>query len=168
MKPILSKQCSACGKVVLKLPHHSMKTWISRVKFCSRQCRAKEANPNGTQGSFRKEMFIDKTKHPRWIDGRSTTKEYKTLYARNGKIKRRFGERGRFTYVEWMNLKKQYGYMCLCCKKCEPIIKLEVDHIIPLIKGGQNIIANIQPLCRDCNGQKRITIIDYRTIARLG
>jgi 5-methylcytosine-specific restriction endonuclease McrA len=69
---------------------------------------------------------------------------------------------GSFTLGEWELVKKQYGNTCPACNKPEPIIKLTVDHIIPLSKGGSNWIENIQPLCGPCNTRKFTKIIHYK------
>lgn len=69
---------------------------------------------------------------------------------------------GFFTVGEWEILKAQYGFTCLSCGKSEPKIKLTVDHIVPLSKGGSNFIENIQPLCRECNSSKHTQIINYK------
>lgn len=69
---------------------------------------------------------------------------------------------GRFTAQEWTDLKARYNYTCLRCGKCEPEIKLSVDHVIPLHHGGSNYISNIQPLCKPCNSIKHVQVIDYR------
>lgn len=46
-------------------------------------------------------------------------------------------------------------YACACCKKKYPNrIMLQVDHIIPMNKGGKTQPENLQILCRFCNGEK--------------
>jgi 5-methylcytosine-specific restriction endonuclease McrA len=62
----------------------------------------------------------------------------------------------------WRTLKARYDYTCLCCGRREPAIELTRDRIVPLDQGGSDDIANIQPLCRRCNGAKGARTIDYR------
>ena len=44
------------------------------------------------------------------------------------------------------------------CIKCKKILDAtyEVDHIVPLYKGGSNEPNNLQALCRNCHGQKTL------------
>jgi 5-methylcytosine-specific restriction endonuclease McrA len=37
-----------------------------------------------------------------------------------------------------------------------------VDHVIPVAVGGENRIANLQPLCEECNCEKDMDTTDYR------
>ncbi len=65
-----------------------------------------------------------------------------------------------FTAAEWKALKEHYGNKCLCCGRID--VKLTVDHVIPLSKGGSSDIDNIQPLCVSCNSGKHTKTTDYR------
>lgn len=69
---------------------------------------------------------------------------------------------GFYTKSQWASLKKRYKYTCLRCGCREPLIKLQADHIIPVIRGGSSWIDNIQPLCGPCNVAKGQKIWDYR------
>lgn len=40
------------------------------------------------------------------------------------------------------------------CKICGTIENMTIDHIVPVVKGGQNVISNLQLLCRSCNSRK--------------
>lgn len=68
---------------------------------------------------------------------------------------------GSYTLAEWHALCAQYGHRCLACGSTG---RLEVDHVVPVSLGGSNTIANLQPLCPDCNRAKGTKTIDYRPL----
>ncbi len=40
------------------------------------------------------------------------------------------------------------------CRRCRSAINLEMDHIVPISKGGKTEESNLQTLCRRCNSAK--------------
>ena len=55
------------------------------------------------------------------------------------------------------------GPLCLhCLKKGHVSVGLEMDHINPLHKGGDNSITNLQMLCRDCHDAKTRTELGWK------
>lgn len=110
-------------------------------------------------------------KNPRWKGGltnnqksarwRRKNKDKVNYYSRLRKARRR-GAGGKYTLIEWESLKKSFQYTCPSCGKNEPEIKLTVDHIVPISKGGSNSISNIQPLCSKCNNLKGTKTINYQ------
>lgn len=46
-------------------------------------------------------------------------------------------------------------YTCqVCGKKMEDGVGLQIDHIVPVSKGGKSVPSNLQTLCSVCNGRK--------------
>lgn len=41
------------------------------------------------------------------------------------------------------------------CTHCGSADELTVDHIVPLSRGGENELENMQILCKSCNSRKR-------------
>lgn len=54
------------------------------------------------------------------------------------------------------NARNERGeYQCACCGKTDRSrIYFQVDHIVPMNRGGRSIAENLQILCRQCNGMK--------------
>lgn len=103
---------------------------------------------------------------------RERTKEHaRKAYRRNpGPYIKRARERqrqirilGSHTQQEWETLCAFYGHRCLRCGEQQPLTR---DHVIPLSKGGDNTIHNIQPLCDYCNKSKQDKTADYRTLCQ--
>ncbi len=55
------------------------------------------------------------------------------------------------------------GHKCLKCG-IEGDRNLVMDHVMPLAKGGNSKICNLQTLCYGCNHKKGTDYIDYRSI----
>jgi 5-methylcytosine-specific restriction endonuclease McrA len=69
---------------------------------------------------------------------------------------------GFFTKDEWENRLIEFNFSCAYCyrNECELNKKLTIDHIIPISKGGLNIIENIVPSCFSCNSSKGSKDVD--------
>lgn len=52
-------------------------------------------------------------------------------------------------------LKHEYSYRCQYCGRKEPEIKLTLDHIVPISKGGDKSLSNLTVACESCNKSKR-------------
>ena len=74
-------------------------------------------------------------------------------------------ENGRHTDSEWNALRGIFNYKCVKCDTAEDTLyggRLCKDHVLPLLRGGNDSIFNIQPICRQCNSGKGANIADYR------
>lgn len=59
--------------------------------------------------------------------------------------------RANWSFEERKQIKQRKGNRCCNCESC---VSLQIDHIIPIAKGGSNDINNLQLLCRACHLQK--------------
>jgi hypothetical protein len=73
------------------------------------------------------------------------------------------GQRALMTSQLRDKIKKRDNYKCRSCNlgiKEEPNLLLEIDHIIPLSKGGITTYDNLQTLCWKCNRKKGAKILN--------
>jgi 5-methylcytosine-specific restriction endonuclease McrA len=76
---------------------------------------------------------------------------------------RKANAEGSYTAKEWRELCAAHDHRCANCGASG---KLTVDHVIPLVKGGSNLISNIQPLCLPCNLSKGTRSVQDWIMAR--
>jgi len=65
---------------------------------------------------------------------------------------RKYGADGSYTAAEIRRLIAAYDNKCAYCSV--PLDRVELDHRIPLTRGGTNYIDNLVPACRRCNASK--------------
>jgi 5-methylcytosine-specific restriction endonuclease McrA len=58
------------------------------------------------------------------------------------------------------------GGICLGCSKAVNLrpndpLEATIDHVMPLSKGGQHVLSNVQLLCRQCNCAKGDTLPEF-------
>lgn len=63
-------------------------------------------------------------------------------------------ERGKVSNKMRFSIYKRDGYRCRKCGISSRYAKLEVDHIIPIAKGGKSVYNNLQTQCHKCNVEK--------------
>lgn len=77
-------------------------------------------------------------------------KKTKRIYEINSRI-----ERAKMSdSIRYDVLKRDGHRCCICGRSAREGVNLEVDHIIPVSKGGKTIMSNLQTLCDRCNRGK--------------
>lgn len=76
----------------------------------------------------------------------------RALKLRRDYVDRRRTAPGEHSEAEWQGRVSQYAGRCAYCGRGDrPLVR---EHVIPLIAGGSNDIANIVPACQPCNARK--------------
>lgn len=119
-------------------------------------------------------FYIDVTLYCSQINGRIYAKKNEIFYADNilaliKRLRNRNGtfykdreiwnsicrvERGKVSNKMRFSIYQRDGYRCRKCGVSQMYAQLEVDHIIPIAKGGKSTYNNLQTLCHRCNVEK--------------
>jgi 5-methylcytosine-specific restriction endonuclease McrA len=49
--------------------------------------------------------------------------------------------------------------LCHYCRRAVGAKALTLDHVVPLVRGGRSIRANMVPACKDCNTRKQSLLV---------
>lgn len=85
--------------------------------------------------------------------------------ARRSRRRRRAREHGRENHWRWVDLIGLWLTFDRCCAYCQqPTIgQPDPDHVVPLSRGGQDVIGNLLPACRSCNCDKSdLTLAEWQ------
>lgn len=163
-----TKNCTLCGFVFVSNSYLRKGTsnlvWYSRCNPCRNKLNLKRLHLKMPEKKVRKvgEYFLKQSLswsqrnrekinalNKKW---RLNNKEkWDTLNRINQQNRRALGS---INSSEWIAKVMMLGNKCQSCFKTEPEIKITIDHVQPVSKGGTNHIDNLQPLCMNCNQKK--------------
>ena len=112
-------------------------------------CYVSYVSPQG-RNHYRKHCFFDESRIHAAIKELDKRNAYKST-----EEWRRKNERTKVTPSLRYDVMRRDGFRCcLCGRTAANGVELEVDHIIPVSRGGNTTYSNLQTLCRDCNRGK--------------
>jgi 5-methylcytosine-specific restriction endonuclease McrA len=146
--------CSQCGAFFMK--RHDR---VVDRNYCSRQClSASQATPgsrwsshmpNKQQQAAYMKAYVAANRERHNERGREWAKANRDSRNATQRRRRALGCDTRYPALKDQPLDKAAG-----CVACGSHRRLEVDHIVPVSRGGSSERANLQLLCRTCNASK--------------
>jgi 5-methylcytosine-specific restriction endonuclease McrA len=158
--------CRQCGIPTQKRP------WFlerNSAAYCSPACQrlgkrredAKWRDPKQIAAYMRRYARNNREQHN--ARGRAWGKAHRDKKNQAQRARRAAGDPHAFTEQDWLEMKRRCGFRCLACKRTESLlVVLQPDHVVPVARGGEHSVANIQPLCGRCNRAKGAKTTDYR------
>jgi hypothetical protein len=149
----VNKICPECNKNFICKKSHALK-----VTYCSKQCMANaykktlkgENNPNYKNGISLDKNKYSLMKNKEW---RNNNKDKLKLINQKNKMIRK-NVIGSHTKKDLDNLLLRQNGVCPLCNEKLVENNIQLDHIIPVSKGGTNFIGNLQYTCAKCNISK--------------
>jgi hypothetical protein len=154
--------CTRCAK-----PLGKTQIW-KKAKYCNEDCSNKYKQETRKKLAIYSKCelcgrdFIILASTQRFCSKKCGRKQYRRNgFAENGRERaKKFGVP--YQFISWIKVLERDGYRCVICGRRTPAILRgtcdprapEVDHIIPVSKGGGHTYDNVQCTCRKCNAKK--------------
>ena len=161
--------CHVCNKVVASSKGGDKATTCVNCldkgyKYCNMCSEVKSLD------DFGKDTLGRPRSRCRLCMNKSVAKRNKELYKKDAvyrttRLARNFNRKTllaeQYTPDEWHEKVAEYDFSCAYCGAT---VSITCDHIVPLSKGGRNIIDNIVPACLSCNSSKNASdVIEWYT-----
>jgi len=140
------------------------------AKYCSRRCKDAVACARNRpallarQARYRASHKVERSAYDRALrlaDPGANKARLHAYYADNklafqqARDKRRAIAHGvesiHYTAKDWRGILRQYHDACAYCGSTD---RIELEHVIPIARGGRDAIGNIVPACYACNRSK--------------
>ena len=146
----LYSACLECGEGVRIYPSSKCK-----AKFCSKECRT----------AYKWKHLVDTCEICQGKYHATTPRQkYCSNRCRYIKGKESYEKRKKVTHYQ---IFERDGFKCQYCGKApQDDVKLVVDHIYPVNKGGSNDANNLITSCYDCNASKSNKILSMELLSR--
>ena len=161
----MKKLCTVCGIEKDRSEFHIRRKSLDGLARQCKDCKRAEGS-----AYYIKNKNIIKNRSKDWAiqnpDRRwEISKKYRqanqlrhNLATRNYRARKAGANDGWNSTVDWWEvLLARFEYRCAYCRRK---VKMTMDHVIPLARGGKHIPDNIVPACESCNYRKRDRLID--------
>ena len=119
-----------------------------RLRRQAQEVRARER----TYDAVRRQCPDVQQREKKYRAGRYSRDPVQGLADAHTRRARKAATGGRFSKAEWAAILAAYNHTCPGCGKTD--VKLTVDHVLPVSRGGTSNADNLQPLCLSCNSRK--------------
>lgn len=157
--------CETCAKEFKRRADKLMEK-----NYCCRSCAAASRKTIGTAwGSAPDKAKIRQYMREYWNKNREKLNQEKQVWCKKNRNYRNFIQQqrraaGSLMFEQWVDLiTAAEGKCCVCGSKNSP----QIDHIVPISRGGKTELSNLQVLCKFCNTSKGSKNFDLWLTERL-
>lgn len=157
-----SKICPFCSK-----EFHSLEDRLHPYKtYCSKACQIKYGHRVATKrrNEILKNPSLDLVSYQKHL-ARKKVQDANYKAFNRGCTR---DDENHISLKDWLEIKEKHGNKCVDCGIIESEkVKLTIDHVYPLSRGGKNNKNNIEPRCISCNAKKSNKIISVPHISQI-